>query len=250
MGLPGRIGRITAAVGDLPSPSAHLAGDSTEGDTTVRRQPSLRARRGIAASTLGVAMLATGASAVAQATDSQQDSSIQLRVADRELAFGQPVVATGTLRGAASGTPVTLQFRPRTGGAWSAVASTTTGDGGAFRLTGALARSGTVRVAPGAAARSATAGSAQAETGGASPEQRVDVHAKVLSSTLRTSVLRGRAALVRGALKPGGAGRTVVLQARRGGRWTALDRDRTDGAGAYALRYRAARTGAWPLRVL
>ena len=210
----------------------------------MRRQPSLRAARAVGAGTLGVAILATGASAVAQATDSNQDA-IQVKLADRQLALGQQVVATGTVAGAQAGAPVALEFRPRSGGAWRGIATATTTDGGAFRLAGALDRSGIVRVTRGAAARAAST-----TTGGASPEQRVDVHAKLLSSIARTQVLRGRAAYVRGRLKPGGSGRTVVLQALRGGRWRALDRDRTDGRGTYALRYRAAKTGAWPLRVL
>jgi rare lipoprotein A len=215
----------------------------------VRRQPSLRAARLLGAGTLGVAILATGASAVAQATDTtNRDATIELKLADRQLRLGQQVVASGTVRDAAAGTPVTLEFRPRSGGPWSAVGSATTTAGGSFRLAGAVDRSGRVRVVPGGGARAVAASTSA--TGGASPEQRVDVHAKVLSSLAHTDVLRGRTAQVRGMLKPGGAGRTVVLQARRGGRWRALDRDRTDGHGAYALRYRAARTGAWPLRVL
>jgi hypothetical protein len=197
----------------------------------------------VGAGTLGVAILATGASAVAQATDSQQGN--QLALADRSLRLGQEVVATGTLAGAGAGAPVALEFRPRAGGGWRPVANGTTTDGGAFRLAAKVDRSGLVRIAPAGAARAA---STSTSTG--SPEQRVDVHAKVTSTTVRADVLRGRAAAVRGRLRPGRAGRTVVLQARRGGRWRVLDRDRTSAAGAYALRYRAARTGAWPLRVL
>jgi hypothetical protein len=214
----------------------------------VRRQPSLRAARALGAGTLGVAMLATGASAVAQATSSQQDPDIQFKLADRSLGFGQPIEGNGTLRGAAAGTPVSLQFHPRAGGDWTTIANATTAEGGAFHLTGTPSGSGSVRVAPGAGARAASA--APATTGGTSAVQSVDVHAKVLSSTTRTNVLRGRAALVRGVVKPLAAGRTVALQARRGGRWTTLDRASTTARGGYALRYRATRQGAWPLRVL
>src|SRR5690348_1072757 len=137
------------------------------------------------AGTLGVAMLATGASAVAQATDSQQDPNIQVKLADRSLRLGQPIEATGTLRGAAAGTPVSLQFRPRSSGDWTTIANAATADGGAFKLTGTPSGSGSVRVAPGAGARTASAG--PASTGGTSAVQSVDVHAKVLSSTVRAN---------------------------------------------------------------
>ena len=147
----------------------------------MRRQPSLRAVRALGAGTLGVAILATGASAVAQATDSHQDTGIQVKLADRQLALGQQVVATGTVAGAPAGSPVALEFRPRSGGGWRGVASATTAEGGAFRLAGKVDRSGLVRVIRGAgSARAATASTAA--TGGASPEQRVDVHAKLASS--------------------------------------------------------------------
>src|SRR4051812_12546431 len=103
---------------------------------TVRRQPSLRAARLLGAGTLGVAILATGASAVAQATDTDQDATIDVRPAARQLRLGQQVVAPGTVRGADAGAPVPLEFRPRAGGAWSAVANATTTAGGTFRLAG------------------------------------------------------------------------------------------------------------------
>src|SRR3954467_6551867 len=90
-------------------------------------------------------MLATGASAVAQATDANQDA-IQVKLADRQLALGQQVVATGTVAGAPAGSPVPLEFRPRSGGGWRGVATATTAEGGTFRLAGALDRSGIVRV--------------------------------------------------------------------------------------------------------
>ena len=65
----------------------------------------------------------------------------------------------------------------------------------------------------------------------------------------RTHVLAGRAVRVQGVLRPPHRGDVVALQARRRGRWTTLDRDGTDAAGRYGLRYRTRRPGSWKLRV-
>jgi len=55
----------------------------------------------------------------------------------------------------------------------------------------------------------------------------------------RMNVRTGRPVVVRGRIQP--AGSTVVLQIGRQGRWTTLDRDRTDARGAYVLRDRQRR---------
>jgi rare lipoprotein A len=67
---------------------------------------------------------------------------------------------------------------------------------------------------------------------------------------VRRDVLAGRRILVRGVLRPATAGRAVALQLlSRTGRWTTVDRDRTNATGAYALRWRAARTGTRRMRI-
>jgi hypothetical protein len=68
--------------------------------------------------------------------------------------------------------------------------------------------------------------------------------------SVRRTVMAGKAIVVRGALRPAGAGRAVSLQlARGGGGWKTVDHDRTDRRGRYVLVWRAHRTGSKRVRV-
>ena len=68
--------------------------------------------------------------------------------------------------------------------------------------------------------------------------------------SVRRTVMAGDHIVVRGALRPVGAGRAISLQlARGGGGWTTVDHDRTDRHGRYILVWRAARTGSKRVRV-
>jgi hypothetical protein len=69
-------------------------------------------------------------------------------------------------------------------------------------------------------------------------------------NSVRRTVLAGQRVVVRGALRPAGAGRAVSLQiGKAGGGWTTVDHDRTDGRGRYVLTWRAGRTGTKQVRV-
>lgn len=59
----------------------------------------------------------------------------------------------------------------------------------------------------------------------------------------------GRRLTVRGRVQPPAAGRRVVVQARRAGRWRTLDRARTRGRGGFTLRIRSQRPLSASLRV-
>jgi len=113
-----------------------------------------------------------------------------------------------------------------------------------------------VRRKPSRAVRAVGAGTlgvAMLATGASPVAGATDHNARFIkldAGMVRTDVLRGRTALVRGRVQPGVPGRTVVLQDRRRGRWQALDTARTAAGGAYTLRYRAAVPGAWRLRVV
>lgn len=68
--------------------------------------------------------------------------------------------------------------------------------------------------------------------------------------SVRRTVMAGKAIVVRGKLRPVGAGRAVSLQlAKGGGGWKTIDHDRTDRRGRYVLAWRAARTGTKRVRV-
>jgi len=201
-----------------------------------RPQLALRARTAVAAAgALGATMIpAAGTPTVAQA---QTQGEIQATVQDATLRYGRAVVVSGTAPGPA-GTPVALQFRPASGQEWRTLGTTVTADGGGFRLASALRSSGAVR------AVSLTAGAADAGPSVLTSAARsVRVRAHVATSHVRRNVSAGRALLVRGALRPGGAGRTVKLQLHRDGRWRTVDRDRTAGDGGYVLRGRVASGG-------
>jgi hypothetical protein len=210
----------------------------------MRPQLPLRASAALtAAGALSYAMiLATGAPAVVKA----DTPGVQAAVRDASVAYGQTVVVTGRLADAQAGTPVRLEFAPPGGTSFRTVNTGETRAGGGFRLTAGLRRSGVVRVASGApAARAADTASA---TEVASAPQRVRVGAGIVTRLVRTQVLGGRPVLVRGALRPGGAGRTVALQLRGHGGWRTVDRAHTGRGGRFALHYRAHRSSAARVR--
>jgi rare lipoprotein A len=107
------------------------------------------------------------------------------------------------------------------------------------------------RLAAGALCLAATCASAQAagaqSTTVPTAEAARAPQIKVLKR--RLDVKAGRRAVVAGRLAPATAGVRVALQVLVGRRWVTLDRDRTRGSGAYALRGRARRTGSRPVRV-
>jgi rare lipoprotein A len=79
--------------------------------------------------------------------------------------------------------------------------------------------------------------------------QAAKAHARMSIRSVRRNVSAGRRELVRGALHPGRAGRTVTLEARRGHAWHRVDRDRTSAGGAFRLRFTPRQAGSWKLRV-
>jgi hypothetical protein len=138
-------------------------------------------------------------------------------------------VVTGTLPSGQQGAPLILQFRRR-GGAWTDVASGSTGPGGGYRLAARLTRSGEIRVivADGPAAR--TDGSASAPHG-------FSVGSLLRARALRSSVVQGNPALVAGRLVDAGPGRRVDLQCRAGTGWQTVARTSTEREGAFRLRF-------------
>jgi rare lipoprotein A len=72
---------------------------------------------------------------------------------------------------------------------------------------------------------------------------------RITVSRRKLDVPAGALTAVRGTVRPGVSGLSISLQVWRGSRWKPIDRDITDGAGAYALRERLRRTGSTHARV-
>jgi len=120
---------------------------------------------------------------------------------------------------------------------------------------GALAIATTLAVVPATAQSDAqgtttttttTAPAAPTATTAAKPKR---VRTKLRVRSVRRNVVAGRRILVRGALRPGKAGRVVKLQIRRGRRWTTVARTVTRRKGAFRVAYEARRIGTYKVRV-
>jgi rare lipoprotein A len=175
--------------------------------------------------------------------------SVQARLKTHRLRYGQAVVVNGHAPSADGGETVALDFAPAGGASWRQIASSRINPGGSFRLSAPLQRSGSVRVTTSSAPASPVgARAASAGTSSTAPEH-VAVAAAVHTRRRNREVLGARTIAVRGKLVPGPRNRLVLLQARRGRRWTTLARRRTRQSGAFDIRYRASVPGREPLRV-
>jgi rare lipoprotein A len=204
----------------------------------MRPHVSLRARA--AGTALGVLSIATISAAPAAA-----QTPVTAKLRDASLKYGEKVVVNGRTA-SGPGASVALEYRAAGTGAWRSVATAKAGKNGAYRLAVRLSRSGAVRVV------TRGGGAQAASNGGAAPvsaERRVAVAAKLGVSKRRLNVRAGRTATVAGSVRRPQAGRVVTLQARKGKGWRTLDRDRTDGRGRYALRYRTRGSDSMTVRV-
>ena len=209
-----------------------------------------RSRLGVGALMLavpcGAAVLAAG-----QALAAPADGSLRITSRSIRIAYGNPVIVRGTAPASDAGHTIVLQFARRGQSAWSQLSSSTIDAGGAFRLTGALTESGTVRALD-ASSGSLTPFVARGSTGGGWPASRpmpVDVTARVRVPDRRLSLLGGQAVHLRGRLLPAHAGRKVSLQGLQGGRWQTLASARTGSAGRFLLHFVASSAGRERLRV-
>ena len=178
----------------------------------------------------------------------QPDSTLAMTITDRTLGYGQSLVVSGRAAATSAGRRLVLEYRPR-GRDWGPVASTTAGADGRFRFRVRAERSGDarVRVADGAAATRSAGGATPApDAGAAGPAQTVSVAGRFVGRWRSVDVDAGRVAVVRGALRPAVAGRTVTLE--RPGHH-ALARATTARNGSFVLRYRTPGAGSTPLRL-
>jgi hypothetical protein len=210
-------------------------------------RPNMNARAATvltAAGALSMTMIA--ATRAPASAPPQPDSQLAMTITDRTLAYGQSLLVTGRVPADAAGRRLVLEFRPR-GVDWGPAASTTAGADGRYRFRVRAERSGEarVRVADGVAATTRTAPSPP-PPGGASTVQPISVAGSFAGRWRTIDVNAGRVAVVRGALRPGIAGRRVTLE--RPGRHV-LARAKTGRNGRFVLSYRTTGAGTTPLRL-
>jgi hypothetical protein len=190
----------------------------------------------------GALTLAVPTSAVALAAgQADAQSAISLDVSRSHLDYGQHLTVTGRAPALGGGRTLLLQFSGPDGASWRTLGSATSASDGSFRFITSLHQSGLLRAIPSGAGASALAASAGASSSsGPSSPRPVYVEPEFRLRRSSIDVLGGHAAVVRGRLLPGVAGRPVRLEGRSGGRWHALAAARTGTRGAFEIRYRPA----------
>jgi rare lipoprotein A len=205
----------------------------------MRPQMDLQARRACAA------LAAVGLSCTLMATDPLGATAVAgpdlpaHLTSGRAVQYGSPAVVSGNLGAAQARTPLALEYAPGGSSTWTAVAHTTAGRRGEYRLGARLARSGSLRVVSGAAS-TATAG----QPAQASASLPVAVRAGLSIGHRVLDVLSGHRTTLAGAVHPAAAGGQVALQLRRGGGWTTVARTRTGQQGRFRLGYTPNHTGS------
>jgi hypothetical protein len=181
--------------------------------------------------------------------DTAGDPNFEAHVRAHRIGFGRSVVMTGRAPASDAGQTVALEFAPTGSGSWQQLASSRIGSGGTFRLSAPLYGSGQVKVTASSSSGTPLAFAASGANASATTPERVHVAAGLQVTRRNRQVLGSGTIRVRGRLLPRSAGRRVVLQARRGGRWITVARTRTGTGGRFGLRYRVERPGHQPLRV-
>ncbi len=214
----------------------------------MRPQLPLRARSLVLG--LGALSLVTylAATAPGAAGADSQGAPITISLSKRHARYQDLVRITGRLASGAEGRRVVAEVRPQ-GGDWIALGRAVTAEGGAFRLSVSLRRSGQVRVRLDEPQAQAAGASTPTEDPDHSNAVRVAVAAAFAPRVRRLNVLPGRRALVTGFLRPGARGRVVSVQGRIRGSWHRIARTRTTASGRFVLRFRGRRPGSMPIRL-
>ena len=208
---------------------------------TLPARRSRRARLGTGALMMTVpASVAaiTAAQALATSATAQLPNTVQAHVKAQRIAFGDPVVVSGTVPAAEVGHPLELQFLGAGATQWQALSTTTAPADGRFRLSAPLRRSGFVRVVDATGATSSTSPAiGRASTAASSATQHVAV-AALLRLRPRTFDLLGPGQVtVHGRLLPALGGRVVRLEAGTGGGWRTVAVTKTGAGGRFTLRF-------------
>ena len=212
---------------------------------------NLRTARARAAA-FGALTLGIGSAAVAPlvTTAARAQSQPTIAVADSSIRYGQTAVVKGSAGAENAGRQIALEFGSSRG--WRVIKTAVADAGGAYNFGTRLRHNGRLRVSviDEAAVRSSTGGSPVAHATATSASQRVVVAARLRATYRRLDATADEPAILRGTLRPGGAGRKVRLEIRRDGRWRVVDRDVTDRRARYSLSYRPKQSGSSFARVV
>jgi hypothetical protein len=158
------------------------------------------------------------------------ERQISARLERPSIRYGEQFAVVGRVFLGRPGVALVLQFRRRPGGTWTGVASTTTGPEGVYRFVARAVRSGAFRVVVKDAA-------VAREMGSASAPHHLRVDPVLLAAGSRRLARRARRGLLGGRLLGAGAGKRVVLQRRKRGRWSTVAHTNTQDGGAFQLRF-------------
>lgn len=224
--------------------------------------------------TVGAVMLAVPATALALSGGSSPASGadsppLQARLSTRHVAYHRGIVLTGRAPSGEAGQLVALELEPRGSRSWRSIAVSRVRPDGSFRLRAWLRRSGALRAvgewtqpasSPAPSPQAVSADGKPQATGGASPAaapqshttsapQQVWVRADLQVPRRAIAAMGNQPASVTGRLLPGQAGRHVLLQELRAGRWYTVSGARTGRRGNFKLRYQPAGNTEHRLRV-
>lgn len=201
----------------------------------------------------GALMLAIPTSAVAlSAGAADAQSAIQIKVNDRNLAFGQDLRVAGNASPAEPGRRVVLEFAAAGSKRWQRLSSTTAHRDGSFKFVVSLTRSGLVRAVAQnpRPPRIASVRNPQSPAAIAPSHSRpIAVASKLHARSGTRDVLDGQTTAVSGRLRPEVGGRKVYLEGRSGRHWHWLASTRTGRHGGFRLRYRTNGLGSKHVRV-
>jgi hypothetical protein len=206
------------------------------------------------AAALAESPLGAGAKSNQAAGQPGSAGAIHAKVKSRRIPYGRDVVVSGHASSADAGRTLALDYAPSGSSSWRQLSSTRVRRDGAFRLAGALGRSGSVKVTGASQPSSSTAtplalaASSGSSTSSTAPRP-VAVAAAIRVPSRAINLLGAQRINLRGKLLPRVPGRRVRLQGLRGGRWHTLAAGRTGARGGFRLRYTPAGTGREPLRV-
>lgn len=183
------------------------------------------------------AVALTAGTALAASASPQSPTAVQAHLKSRQIAFGHPVVVTGTVPSADAGHKLDLQYLPTGASRWQTLRSTIPGASGRYRLSARLRRSGFVRVVDASTAPIAPVIGTASASAAASSTQHVAVAAAFRLRPQTLASLGGHAVAVSGQFLPALRGRIIRLQALSGHVWHTVATTGTGAGGRFRLRF-------------